>query len=116
MTASAPATAAVMVHNKLTTEAGAQNASAAAAQAKLKLQKKHQQELLEAALTVPQQRTQAQVGWRHDDHKQCHTQLHPKHIIVLSWQWWCLQHACALPAKQLPDKVAQHVLSNMFAD
>jgi hypothetical protein len=51
-----------MVHSKLTAEAGMASASAAAQQAKLKLQKKHQQELLEAALTPPQQRTNAQVS------------------------------------------------------
>jgi hypothetical protein len=56
------ATASVMVHSKLTAEAGMASASAAAQQAKLKLQKKHQQELLEAALTPPQQRTNAQVS------------------------------------------------------
>jgi len=56
---SSPATAAVMVHSKLTSEAGM--ASAAAQSAKLELQKKNQQELLAAALTPPQQRTQIQV-------------------------------------------------------
>jgi hypothetical protein len=61
MTASAPATAAVMVHNKLTTEAGSSAAALAAQSAKSKLQKKHKQELLEAALTAPQQRVQSQV-------------------------------------------------------
>jgi hypothetical protein len=61
MTACAPATAAVMVHNKLTTDAGSSAAALAAQSAKLKLQKKHKQELLEAALTSPQQRVQSQV-------------------------------------------------------
>jgi hypothetical protein len=60
-TAPAPSTAAVMVHSKLTTESGHAAASAAAQQAKIKLQKKNQIELLEAALTPPQQRTQSQV-------------------------------------------------------
>lgn len=58
---SSPATAAFMVHSKLTSEAGMASASAAAQSAKIKLQKKHQQELLAAALTPPQQRTQSQV-------------------------------------------------------
>lgn len=83
MAASTPAgTAAVVVHKHLTTEAGAHSASAAAAQAKVKLQKRHQTELLEAALTSPQQRTQGQVGaW--------HSQRHP------------VQHSNAAPACQL---------------
>lgn len=61
MAASSPATAAVMVHSKLTTDAGSSAAALAAQSAKVKLQKKHQQELLEAALTAPQQRVQSQV-------------------------------------------------------
>jgi hypothetical protein len=50
-----------MVHSKLTTDAGSSAAALAAQSAKIKLQKKHKQELLEAALTAPQQRVQSQV-------------------------------------------------------
>jgi hypothetical protein len=56
------AAAAVMAQGKLSSEAGMAAAHQAALQAKQRARQQHQEDLCDAALTPPQQRTQEQVG------------------------------------------------------
>lgn len=58
---STSAAAAVMAQGKLSSEAGMAAAHNAALQAKQRARQQHQEELCDAALTPPQQRTQEQV-------------------------------------------------------